>query len=185
MRISICCSAEAALMIVALLPAHQAVGQGRPVEVGIDGAISVGFVSTPEGQESEDVQTWAFPVQRIRVGMYLANGVQAQLSSGFEVADYGSVSTVRFSFGLAGLVHLSGDRTKRGAYVSAGGGLDLLSEDESDVQWSAGGGGGYKIPLGDHLSLRPGLEIARWFASSRRRAETVVSGLIGVSVFLD
>jgi hypothetical protein len=159
--------------------------QIRPVELGMDGAISYSIVSAPDGQDADDVQTWAFPAQRIRVGVFVNRPLQAQLSTGFSVADYGEVSTVRFALGLSGLYHVTGDRARTGLYIEAGAGLDLLSDEDSDTQWSAAAGLGYKIPLANQLSLRPAAQVARSFESDNRFAETTISFLIGLSFFVD
>lgn len=172
-------------LIVLVALAADSSAQDRPVELGMDGAISYSLVSAPDGQDVDDVQTWAFPLQRIRLGLFPSRALQAQLSTGFSVADYGEVSTVRFALGIAGLYHLTGDRTRTGLYVEAGGGLDLLSDESSDTQWSVGAGLGYKLRLSQQLSLRPAVQVARSFESGQRFAETTISGLIGLSFFVE
>jgi hypothetical protein len=172
-------------LIALLCLAQETLAQDRPVELGIDGAISYSIVSAPEGQTADNVQTWAFPLQSIRAGLFLARSLQVEVSTGFSVADYGEVSTVRFALGLAGLYHLTGDRTQTGLYLQVGAGLDLLSDEGSDTQWSAGGGVGYKVRLGDQLSLRPAVQLARSFESDGRFAETTISGLVGLSFFVE
>lgn len=157
--------------------------QSRPIELGIDGAISYSFVDEAVDQEADNIQTWAFPLQRFRGAFFVTDGLQAQATSGFEVADYGEVSTVRFALALAALYHLGGDRIRSGPYVSFGGGLNLLSDVGSDTQWSLGAGFGFKLPIADRLSLRPALQLSRSFESDQRFAATTVSAVIGLSFF--
>ena len=171
------------VVFVFLVSWNRGYTQTRPVELGIDGAISYSFVDDTGGQESDDVQTWAFPLQRFRAAFFLTTALQAQATTGFEVADYGEVSTVRFALALAALYHLTGDRTRSGLYVSGGGGLNLLSDVGSDTQWAVGAGLGFKYPIGDRLSLRPALELSRSFETVQRFAATTVSAVIGFSFF--
>jgi hypothetical protein len=168
-----------------LLVACKGLAQDRPVELGLDGSISFTFVSSGDGEDSENLQTWAFPLRRIRAGAYLADAIQAQVSSGFEVADYGGVSTVRFSLGLAGMYNPPGATPRRGLYVTLGGGIDYLSDDRSDLQWLATAGAGYRFPIGRSVLLRPAFELARLFASDNRKSATNVAGLIGLSFLLE
>ena len=177
------CRYATLVIFLLLMPWDQGYAQSRPVELGIDGAISYSFVDDNDGQGSDDVQTWAFPLQRFRAAFFLTTALQAQATTGFEVADYGEVSTVRFALALAALYHLTGDRTRSGLYVSGGAGLNLLSDVESDTQWSLGTGLGFKFPLGHRLSLRPALEVSRSLETDRRSAATTVSAVIGLSFF--
>jgi hypothetical protein len=167
-----------------LLVASEGVAQDRPIELGLDGAISFTFESSSDGQDVENVQTWAFPLRRVRAGFYLARALQAQVSSGFEVADYGGVSTVRFSLGLTGMYRLTGSTPRRGLYVAVGGGIDYLSDDESDLQWLVTAGVGYRAPLGQTVSLRPALELVRSFPSDTRNSQTTIAALMGLSFFI-
>ena len=159
--------------------------QPNRFELGVDGAISVSYVSTPSGLDSDPVQTWAFPAQRLRAGLRLSRVFQLQVETGFEVADYGEVSTVRFALGMSGLAYFLNPSSLEGPFIAFGGGLDLFVEDESDQQWVVGGGVGYTVPLGSRLGLRPACQISRAFESDGRYAETTLSGLIGFSVFLE
>jgi len=157
--------------------------QGRPVELGMDGAVSYSRVDDVGGVESNNVQTWAFPLQRLRVGVSPADRFQLQLTMAFAVADFGDVSTVRFTLGLAAAYQVTGAGPRSGLFVSGGGALNLLSDNGSDSQWTVGAGLGYRVPLGDRLALRPALEIGRSFASELRLGSTTVSGLVGLSFF--
>ena len=77
-------------------------------EVGVDGAVSYTFGEAIEGVRSGSVQTWAFPAQRVRLGYLLSERLQLEASTGFSVADFGEVSTVRYAFGLKSLMSLKG-----------------------------------------------------------------------------
>lgn len=168
-----------ALLIV---PGHAA-AQVRQREVGIDGTISFTTREDTERIESSAIQTWAFPVQRIRVGQFVGQNLQLQLSTGFAVADFGDVSTVRFSMGLAGVYHILGDGVRSGMFVSLGTGFDFLSSNGTDIQWTGVGGVGVKAPVGRQFAFRPAIEIGRSLRSDRRLAGTTVAVLVGFSVF--
>ena len=157
--------------------------QGRPVELGVDGAVSVSRIDGVGGAGSTSAQSWAFPVQRARVGFYPAGHLQLQFTMGFSVADFGAVSTVRFTLGLATVYQVTGRDARSGLFASGGVALDLLSRNGSDVQWTAGGGIGYRAPLGDRLAFRPALEVGRAFGSRLRAGSATVSGLVGLSFF--
>jgi len=157
--------------------------QARPIELGIDGAISFSRVDGVGGAGGNSVQSWAFPAQRIRAGFFPADRVQLQLTMAFSVADWGEVSTVRFSVGMAAAYQLTGQGARSGLFASGGVAADLESHNGSDTQWTVGVGIGYRAPLGDRLAFRPGLEIGRSFASALRPGNTTVSGLVGLSFF--
>lgn len=160
-----------------------AASQVRAREWGIDGAVSFTATEDAEGVESPNVQTWAFPVQRARAGQWITRRFQVQLSSGFSVADFGDISTVRFALAVAGLYHLTGDATRSGVFLTLGAGFDLLSHDGTDVQWTGVGGVGAKLPVGTRFAFRPALEVGRSPRSERRLAATTVSAVFGASVF--
>lgn len=157
--------------------------QGRPVELGLDGAVSISRVDAVGGAASSVVQAWAFPAQRVRVGVFPADHLQVQLTMGFSVADFGEASTVRLIVGLATVYQVTGRDARSGLFASGGFAVDLLSHNGSDTQWMVGGGVGYKMPLGDRLAFRPALEVGRSFRSVLRPGNTTLSGLLGLSFF--
>jgi len=156
--------------------------QGR-FEVGIDGLISYTMTEEVEGLPSLDVQTWAFPVQRVRVGGLGVGRLQPQLAMAFAVADYGEISTVAFSMGLSALYRITGRGDRSGLFLSAGGGFNLLSDNGTDVQWTGTAGLGIRVPVGAQFAFRPAVEVGRSFRSDRRLAATSVSVIVGFSVF--
>jgi hypothetical protein len=157
--------------------------QERPREFGIDGAISLTLREDTGDVGSSTIQSWAFPVQRIRMGQWIGRGFQAQISTGFSVADFGDISTVRFALGLTGIYHITGDGPRSGMFVSLGTGMDLLSSSGTDVQWSGVAGLGVKVPAGSRFAFKSAIEVGRALRSDRRLAATTVAGLFGVSVF--
>lgn len=169
-------------MVLLIMPARAA-AQTRPRELGIDGAISFTRREDTERVDAPAIQTWAFPLQRIRVGQWASRRLQLQLSTGFSVADFGEISTVRFSMGLAGVYHLTGDGVRSGMFLSLGTGFDLLSSNGTDLQWAGVGGFGTKVPLGRYFAFRPAIEIGRSLRSDRRLAGTTLAVLVGFSVF--
>jgi len=171
------------LAIAGLLLAQGAVSAQGRFEVGIDGVISYTMMENVEGLQSFHVQTWAFPVQRVRVGGLDVGRLQPQLAMAFAVADYGEVSTVALSVGLSGLYRLTGSGDRSGLFLSAGGGFSLLSDNGTDVQWTGTVGLGVRTPVGARFAFRPAVEVGRSLRSDRRLAATSVSAIIGVSVF--
>lgn len=171
------------LAIAGLLLTQGAVSAQGRFEIGIDGLISYTTMEDVEGLQSFDVQTWAFPVQRVRVGGLGIGRLQPQLAMAFAVADYGDISTVTFSMGLSGLYRITGSGDRSGLFLSAGGGFDLLSDNGTDVQWTGTVGLGFRTPAGAHFAFRPAVEIGRSLRSDRRLAATSVSAIIGFSVF--
>ncbi len=169
---------------IALLGAPTtASAQTRPRELGIDGAVSFTRREDTDRVQSSVIQSWAFPLQRIRMGQWATQRFQVQISTAFSVADFGDISTVRFAAGLAGNYHLTGDGVRSGMFVSLGTGLDLLSYNGTDVQWMGVGGVGVKVPMGRYFAFRPAIEISRSLRSDRRLAGTTLAVLGGFSVF--
>jgi hypothetical protein len=108
--------------------------------------------------------------------------LQLQAAMGFAVADFGEVSTVRYSTGLSAVVPLNGCGGRCGPFLSAGAGIDLLSDNGTDVQWLYAFGVGYRKPMGDRFLFRPQIELARTHRSDRRLAATTLSFVVGFSI---
>ena len=149
----------------------------------MDGLISYTTTEEVERLPSTNIQTWAFPAQRVRVGGPSVGRLQPQLAMAFAVADFGEISTVTFSVGLSGLYRITGGGDRSGLFVSAGGGFHLMSDNGTDIQWTGTVGLGAKKPMGGHFAFRPAIEVARSMRSDRRLAGTTVSAVFGFSVF--
>ena len=133
-------------MVGVLVSAGPAAGQER-FEVGMDGLISYTMTERVERMPAVNIQTWAFPAQRFRVGWPRIGRLQPQAAVAFAVADFGAISTVTFSAGLSGLYQITGSGPRSGLFVSVGAGFDLLSDNGTDVQWTGTVGLGARIDL--------------------------------------
>jgi hypothetical protein len=157
--------------------------QTRARELGIDGAISFTARENTGPGSPSSAQAWAFPLQRVRIGQPLGDRFQVQVSAAFSVADFGDISTVRFSLGVGGLYRLAGGGDRSGPFVHLGAGLDLLGSYGTDIQWTGIGGVGWRVPVGQYFAFRPAIDVGRTFRSNRRLAGTTITGLLGLSVF--
>ena len=169
-------------MVGVLVSAGPAAGQER-FEVGMDGLISYTMTERVERMPAVNIQTWAFPAQRFRVGWPRIGRLQPQAAVAFAVADFGAISTVTFSAGLSGLYQITGSGPRSGLFVSVGAGFDLLSDNGTDVQWTGTVGLGARMPMGSRFAFRPAVEVGRSPRSERRLAGTSVSAVFGFSAF--
>ena len=169
-------------MVGILASAAPAAGQER-FEVGLDGLISYTMTEKVEPMPAVDIQTWAFPAQRFRLGGPRIGRLQPQLAMAFAVADFGEISTVTFSAGLSGLYQVTGSGQRSGLFVSVGAGFNLLSDNGTDVQWTGTAGLGARMPMGSRFAFRPAVEVGRSLRSERRLAGTRVSAVFGFSAF--
>ena len=169
------------LALLGLPGAGEAQNRGR--EIGLDGAISFTSREGMGAVPSSPIQAWAFPLQRVRIGQPLGQRFQLQISSAFSVADFGDISTVRFSLGLSGNYRVTGKGERSGLFLSLGSGMDLLSHQGTDVQWTGVAGLGMRLPVGDRFAFRPAFEVSHSPRSSRRFAANAFTGLLGFSVF--
>ena len=174
----------AGLVVLAFLGLPRAgEAQNRGREFGLDGAISLTSREGTGDVPSSAIQAWAFPLQRVRVGQPIGQRLQLQISSALSVADFGDISTVRFSLGLAGSYRVTGKGERSGLFLSLGSGMDLLSYHGTDVQWTGVAGLGMRLPIADRFAFRPAFEVSHSPRSNRRFAANAFTGLLGFSVF--
>ena len=169
-------------MVGMLVSVGSAAGQER-FEVGMDGVISYTMTQRVERMSAVNIQTWAFPAQRLRVGWPRFGRLQPQLAMAFAVADFGDISTVTFSVGFSGLYQITGSGQRSGLFVSAGAGSNLLSDNGTEVQWTGAAGLGARLPMGSRFAFRPAVEVSRSTGTERRLAGTSISAVFGFSAF--
>ena len=104
-----------AAVVAALFVPSGVAAQQRRLEIGLDGAVSYVSLAETEGLGSDNVQTWSFPLQRLRVGIARESALEPEVSMGFAVADFGEVSTVSFAAGASMLLRLGGAGPRSGA----------------------------------------------------------------------
>lgn len=113
----------------------------RPIELGIDGGITVGF-------DNPNITLVAIPVQAFRVGFFMTDRVSIEPRFGFNSISGGGFSARTYVVELGALFHPGGYRTGSGIYVRPFGGLigtggDIGSESDGYL----GAGVGVKLPF--------------------------------------
>ena len=184
--------AAAAVIIPQLLVAQDA-GPRRPIELGIDAAL------TYESSDAADGVSFTVPVPRLRVGFFLSDAVSLEPSLAFnysrstfhsDLTDEDitiSGSSYVLDFGL--LYHFSTDRTKKQVYVRPLIGLSGFSSgdddnDDSASQVAFGAGLGVKLPSTNRLATR--LEagfVHRSEDEPRLPSSNRIYGSVGISFF--
>src|SRR5918992_5143263 len=84
--------------------------QARPIELGIDGALSIGL-------EEPRVTVIAIPFQQFRVGFFMTprTSIEPTLAINYlNVEDFGDLTSI--AVGLGVLFHFTADRTRSQAY---------------------------------------------------------------------
>ena len=158
-------------LLAAAVPAARA--QSRPVELGIDGALSIGL-------EDPRVTVIAIPFQQFRIGFFTSprTSIEPTLAiNHISVADF-DVTTI--AVGLGVLFHMTPDRSRSQVYFRPFGGFSSVSgEGASENGANLGLGAGIKSPFMSRLATR--LEV---FLSHEFDAEVTSVGLLfGLSFF--
>jgi hypothetical protein len=155
------------------------VGQGQSFELGVDGGLS--------WQQNDGTTTrTSIPIESFRFGLFVLNTVSIEPSLALTVIDaQNSDQITSFSFGLSGLLHITGDRSKLQPFVRPSGGVEYYSNgSDSFSQFKAGGYVGIKIPVAHHLSLRLESGYLRGFESDNLPSSDEVSLNFGISLFV-
>ena len=148
----------------------------RPIELGMDGGISVGF-------DDPNVTTVSLPVQALRVGFFMNDNISLEPRFNFNSVSGGGVSVRSYSLELGALYHLGGYSNGSGLYVRpfagiAGVGGDLGSGSDGFV----GAGAGVKLPFANRR-LATRLEANLGHAFSDGGGTNGLGVLFGVSLF--
>jgi len=126
-------------------------GQGKPIELGIDGGFTT-QLTDPK------VSTIGLPVQQVRVGFFATDRVEIEPALAFNWIKYSgedALTTIGLDVGVA--VHFSTDTERPRAYLRPMVGLDhAAAGGSSSTALSAGGGVGVKVPIrsASHLEFR-------------------------------
>src|SRR5687767_1030226 len=99
-----------ALVMTATSADAQKNSTARPIELGMDGGISVGF-------DDPNVTTVSLPVQALRVGFFMNDNISIEPRFNFNSVSGGGVSIRSYSLELGALYHLGGYTKGSGLYV--------------------------------------------------------------------
>ncbi len=155
-------------------------GQGRPVELGIDAGLSV---TLTEGVDATITQV-AIPASRFRVGFFVSDIVEIEPSLAFALLSVNGETATAVGFQLGLAFHSTAKRDRPRMFFQVGGGLDYVNvEDFDDVQFGVGAGVGGKIPAGDRFAVRIEANYLRGFESDNRFAANIIQALVGFSFF--
>jgi hypothetical protein len=123
--------------------------QGRPVELGFDGGLSISF-------NGSTTTSFTVPFQSFRAGFFTSDNVSLEpaLSLNYwKTADRDAIATIGLEF--AALVHFSPDRSRSQPYFRPLAGLSFVTAGgESASQFRVGGGFGVRLPVANQLAVR-------------------------------
>jgi hypothetical protein len=131
----------------------------RPVELGIDGGIMIGF-------DDPNVTVVSLPVQAFRVGFFMTDRVEIEPRVAFNSISGGGASFQTYALELGALFHPGGYRTGRGIYIRPFGGIEGVNTDlGDDNNGYLGAGVGIRFPFADRrLATRFEGNLAHVFA---------------------
>lgn len=174
----------AALAVLTFLIAGPLGAQDRPLELGLDAAFVVSLTDDANGMETDNITVIGVPFQRLRVGFFISDRFEIEPILQFNFVNVGDSDLLQLGLFVDGAYHFTSDPARPRAYLTASGGLDLLSaDDESDTQWVFGGGVGVKLPVADQLAVRLEGGVRRAFESDDRLGATNLAALVGLSFF--
>lgn len=165
----------ASLLVLAVVGSASA-----QAEIGVD----AGLTSTRiDGSELSVLQT-DVPVQRLRVGIFVAPGVQIEPSIGYSRVEFDGVGQTTLQVGTDLVFHIGQNPYAPQLYVA--GGPSLLRTDfgaGEETQLGVGGDVGLKVPVGGWMGLRLGVGYTRWLESDTLLGADEVGAFFGFSVF--
>jgi len=176
------------LAALTALWAGSALAQDRPIELGVDAALTyesrggtdVGLPAGPVSVDFPDVFDVQVPIRSVRAGFYVSEAISIEPALAFRFADVedGGSSVTLSLFGDV-LYHLPGGGSTD-FFVHGGGAfqwryinpdedvgspLEPALESEGNTQFGLGGGAGVNLPLVERLKLRLGVRYVHLFES--------------------
>jgi hypothetical protein len=136
----------------------QDLGQRRPIEIGMDAALSY--------ESADDISQTAFtlPVPRVRIGFFVSEAISlepifslqyARTKDDDPIFGGGTSSFTQYDLAVGLLYHFSPDRTRSQVYLRPFAGIRGFSgEDDSASQPMIGAGLGLKFPATNRLGTR-------------------------------
>ncbi len=113
----------------------------RPIELGVDGGISIGF-------DDPNITVVSIPVQAFRIGFFMNDKVSLEPRFAFNSISGGGTSFRTYTFELGALFHPGGYVTGSGLYIRPFVGIAGIGGDAgSDSDAFLGAGVGVKLPF--------------------------------------
>lgn len=167
-----------AILVGSLILAVPARAQDRPVELGLDAGVSFN-ISDP------NVTTISIPVQDLRVGFFVSDrlSLEPRVALNYlKVEDSDALTSITAALGA--LVHFNPDRDRSQFYLRPFGGLAFVDfGDDSETQFSLGGGLGVKLPMAERFAARLEGAFAHAFETDALAGSDAVSLTVGFSFF--
>lgn len=162
---------------VLALPAVAA-AQKRPIEFGVDAGVQFDL-------KSPKTTVVSFPVQTARVGFFVSDRLSIEPALSFNYfKPEGDDGTTIMQGRLSVLYHFSADLNKPGFFIQPLVGLRHIGGGgSSNTQFDAGGGIGFKAPVGSHMAFRLQGLYNHGFETDTVAASDVVSILVGISFY--
>jgi len=165
-----------ALVFTATTADAQKNSSARPIELGMDGGISIGF-------DNPNVTTVSLPVQALRVGFFMNDKVSLEPRFSFNSVSGGGVSVRSYALELGALYHLGGYVKGSGLYVRPFAGIaGVGGAVGSGSDAFMGAGAGVKLPFANRR-LATRLEANFGHAFTDAGGSNGLGILFGVSLF--
>ena len=166
----------ALVMSATTVEAQKNNSSARPIELGMDGGLSIGF-------DDPNVTTVSLPVQALRVGFFMNDNLSLEPRFNFNSVSGGGVSVRSYSLELGALYHFGGYTKGSGLYVRPFTGIVGGSSDAgSDSDAFLGAGVGVKLPFANRR-LATRLEANYGHAFSEAGGSDGLGVLFGLSLF--
>ena len=166
------------LVGVVLLVPTLLVAQDRPVELGLDGGLSISF-------NGGTATSFTLPFQSVRAGFFLSDNVSLEPAASLnylKLENVDAIATVGLSF--AALVHFNPDRSRAQPYFRPQAGFTLLTAGgESASQLHVGGGIGVKLPVANQLAVRLEAGFQHSLENDDFAGASTVTAAVGLSFF--
>ena len=152
--------------------------QGQPVELGVDGGLTISF----NGSTSTSFQ---LPFQSLRAGFFPSDAVSLEpvvSVSYLKFEEVDAIYTLGLEFGA--LLHFISDRSRAQPYFRPFAGFQLLAAGgESLSQFHAGGGFGVKVPVANQLAVRLEVGFQHGFKNEDLSGGNSITAAVGLSFF--
>jgi hypothetical protein len=172
----------AAVVIALVALSSPARGQGgNPIEIGLDGALSYGL-------DSPHITTVDIPVQRLRVGFFVAPTISIEPFGALNHTSVNGNSSTNLDIGAGALFHFTAARTAPQPYVRpfleiVHSSFDGNASSASTTATALGAGVGVKFPLANRFAWRLEGALTHVLSHDELGSSTGLSALFGLSFF--
>jgi len=164
-------------LVAGTAAAQPAAGAPQPLELGLDGGITVGLGDL----EGTAIQ---FPAQNFRVGFFRSPTMSIEPYGALNYFTVGDADLTQISVGTGLLFHFSPDRTQSQTYLRPFVGLDFIGGDgDSETQFELGAGLGVKVPWQDRFAWRLEAAVGHAVETDAMPGGTSIRLLAGLSFF--